>query len=325
MAERATIFQGVQIGLEAVPGTRVAASKKLGSMSFEPGISAEISKFRPMGTKFTTVTATNKEWSVLKASGLPTYTEIVYALSSIMAKVIPVGAGASKTWTFQMGSSAADAYATYSVEQGDATRAHRLAHALMDSFAFTFNRSETTLEGSLIGMAIEDGVVMTAGATSLDLIPILPSQVSVYLADDPVDLDAATALARPLSVNWFLNNRFGPLWALNASNSSFAAVVETEPSHGIKLTMEADAEGMGLLTNMRANSTKFIRLEAVGGLIEAGTNYQFTADHAVQIEDVQQWSDQDGVFSIEWDLAIVHDGGWGKSGVVTVVNNVAAL
>lgn len=323
--ERATIFQGVQLGLETTPGTLAAANRKLASMSIEPSITAEIQKFRPMGTKFPTLAALGKEWTVGKVSGQPTYTEIIYALSSIMKKVTPTGDGTAKTWLFEMNSSGADTVATYTIEQGDAVRAHRFTNGLFTTFGFTFSRSEGSLEGSILGRAIEDGITMTAEPTSIELVPVLPTQISLYLADEPDELDEATALARPLSFGWSLADRFGALWALNASQSSFATHVETEPKFGLRLTMEADTEGMGQLATMRASDTKFLRFRAEGDEIETGIKYLLQADTAVKIEDVGEFKDEDGVFAIDWNFAAVHDGGWGKAGLVKVINKLASL
>jgi hypothetical protein len=51
MAERASLFEGVQIGLESVPGGSVAADKKLLALSIQPSVKADISTFRPYGSK----------------------------------------------------------------------------------------------------------------------------------------------------------------------------------------------------------------------------------------------------------------------------------
>ena len=58
MAEIATIFQLVQVGVETVPGTAVAATKKLASLMIEPQIKSEIQKYRGTGYKSRLSTAT---------------------------------------------------------------------------------------------------------------------------------------------------------------------------------------------------------------------------------------------------------------------------
>ena len=55
MAERASIAQGVQIGVESVVGTPVAATKRLAGLSFAPSPRGTFRKFRPMGSKYSTV------------------------------------------------------------------------------------------------------------------------------------------------------------------------------------------------------------------------------------------------------------------------------
>jgi hypothetical protein len=55
MAERASVFQQVQLGVESVSGTSVAASKLLQSMDIIPTASVNVDVYRPQGNKFPTV------------------------------------------------------------------------------------------------------------------------------------------------------------------------------------------------------------------------------------------------------------------------------
>jgi hypothetical protein len=43
------------------------------------------------------------------------------------------------------------------------------------------------------------------------------------------------------------------------------------------------------------------------------------------VSDVGNFSDEDGVYAIEWTFDMVHDGTWGKAFTVAVVNKVTAL
>lgn len=326
MSERATIFQGVQVGVETTPGMGVAANKKLGALSISPAVKAEVNKFRPMGTKFPTLAALGKEWVEAGLSGQPTYSEIIYVLSSVLGVDTPTLLGTlAYEWVFAPSSTTADTVKTFTVEQGDATRAHKFVYGLVKSLQVNFSRGENTLEGSMLGRALTDGVTLTASPTAIELVPVLPTQVSVYLEDAQTDLDTADALERVLSVGWGISDRFGPLWALNRDNASWVTHVEQEPGLECTLKMEADAEGMGLLGTMRTGDTKFLRIEALGVEIETGYNYLLQIDTAVKVTDVSEFSDEDGVFAVEWSFSGVHDATWGKATEVTVVNKLAVL
>jgi acetyl-CoA C-acetyltransferase len=113
--DRASIFQTCNVGVEVTPGTAVTCAKKLTSLSIEPAIKTKVETFRPMGTKYTTLTQQGKEWTEAKVSGLVTYTEIVYALSSLLKTAVittPGGGTNSRLWTFEPSATLADAVKT---------------------------------------------------------------------------------------------------------------------------------------------------------------------------------------------------------------------
>jgi len=329
MPERASIFQTVQAGLESTPGTGVAANKLFGGLSIEPAVKANVKTFRPMGTKFPTMAALGKEWVEAKVSGMASYGEIVYPLASVLNKPTPTrnipSTGLSYTWVFSPSYNSADSVATYTIEQGSSVRAHKFVNALMTAFSLAATRDDVTLGGSMIGKALQDAITMTSTPTAIELVPILGNQASLYLADTAAGLAGASALDRALSFNWDVSDRFGPLWALNAAQTSFAATVEREPKLTCKMKMEADAAGMALLSTLRAGSTKFLRAKWEGATIETTYKYLFQVDMALKVTGISDFSDEDGVFALEWEMTDAYDATWGKALEVTVVNQVAAL
>lgn len=325
MAERATIFQTVQIGVEGTYGTNVPANRKLTALSIEPAITPEVETYRATGMKFPTIAALNKEWTSANLSGPITYTELVYVLNSLLKAVsTPTGAGNAKTWTFDLASAAADTVASFSVEQGSAERAHEFSGALVTGLTLNFTRDGCELTGTMIGKALVDGATMTSTPTEVALKPVMPTQVSVKTAATQAGLAGASALSRVLSCSWSLTDRFAPLWALNAS-SDFAATVEIEPSLECKLKVEADSAGMAYLTNLRAGSSVFMRIGAAGEAISGGGNYTLTADAALKVTDITPFEDSDGVFAVEYTLVGIHDTTWGKATSIILINEMAAL
>ena|SRR5579883_1076991 len=125
----ATVNNIVQIGVEATPGTSVAATKLLQALSIEPAIKADIKTFRPMGGKFATIAALGKEWIEAKLSGAANYTELVYPLASAFSYAAPTQisppSGQAYRWTFTPSQSATDTIKTYTVELGSSVRAHK--------------------------------------------------------------------------------------------------------------------------------------------------------------------------------------------------------
>lgn len=339
MAERATLFQQVHVGVEgtATPGTAVATTRELSALSIEPGVKVEVDSFRPMGRKFPTVASLNKEWSTAKLSGRATYTELIYPLASVITRSTAVvgtavAAGTSYVWTFSPNAGGADRPATFTIDQGSSERAHRMTNAVVTELSFDFKRDGIELSGAMIGKQIQDNVAFpgTTIASAVDLIPVLPTQVGVYIGTSPTHLNSATALSRALSASWKLSDRFGPIWTLDSRESSWAALVETEPSLELSLMLEADAEGMALLPLARTSETRWIRIQAIGGTILATTpprTYSLTIDTAFKITDVGEFSDEDGVYALEYTLGGVSDSTYwgGTATVITVTNAIASL
>ena len=121
----ASVFQGIQVGVEGTPGTPVAANKKLLAVSMIPSPQTETKPFRAMGNKYASFASLNKEWSSIKIEGVPTYNEIVYLLSGLLHYAAPVqqGATAAYKWTFLSNTSAADVGKSFTIEQGDTNQA----------------------------------------------------------------------------------------------------------------------------------------------------------------------------------------------------------
>jgi len=327
--DRASIFEGVQIGLETTSGGSVAANKKLNALSIQPGVKAEVSQFRPMGVKYPTLTALGKEWVEASLEGQMTYSELIYPLASLIgggstgAFLGASGAASAWNWSFA-GGSTADTAQTFSVEQGSSTRAARFTYGLITGLSLNFTRSETTLSGTMLGNALVDGITLSTSPTDVELKPLLASQVDVYLDDTAATL-GDTKLTRALAVSWELTDKYSPLWAINSAESSFAAHVESEPKLVVKLKLEADSVGMGLLTTMRAGSTKWMQILATGAAITGTYNYQMQIDTALQVTDVSEFSDEDGVFAIEWTFTGIYNTAWGKAFDIDVVNQQATL
>ena len=75
---------------------------------------------------------------------------------------------------------------------------------------------------------------------------------------------------------------------------------------------------------MRA--TKFIQVKATSSAL-AGTGYAYSMTLGVcgVVADVSEFSDEDGVYGIEWTFDIAYDATWGKAMTVELINKVSAL
>ncbi len=341
MAERSTVTQVVQLGLEVTPGTSVAATKKLASVDVTSDLQFTIDAFRPAGFKYDTVTATEKEWVDLSFKGQPTYTEMIWLLASLIKvpsapTTILNGASADtggRRWTFEPSTSSPDTPQTFTIEQGSSVRAHKMTYGLITEMAMNFTRDKNEMSGKGIAQGITDGITLSSGGvTQLDLVPITSAQICVYIDSTSAAL-GTTKLGRLFMGNPSLGSRYNPVWAVDCSAPSFSTHVETPNTSGWKMMVEADAAGMAYLTGARSNTTYFLRILANGPVIYNAAapyiatplTYSFQWDMAVKISDVQPFSDHEGVYAVGFDFVTVHDATWGKAQHIEVVNTIQSM
>jgi hypothetical protein len=164
----------------------------------------------------------------------------------------------------------------------------------------------------------------TPGGFDLVAQPIFPTQHTIYVDSSAANL-GVTALTRPFSFDWKITNKWGPVWPINAANTSFPVHVEMNPKLTANLLVEADAAGMGFLTNFRAGSTMFVRVGCVGPIIESALTYLYNADFACKVTGLSEFKDEKGVYAISYALDIMHDNVWGQSMAHTIQSKQTTL
>ena len=330
MPEVLSIDVGTQVGLEVTSGTGVAANKKFQGMQIVPSVGWESQRFQPSGYKFATIIAPIKEWAKASLTGFPTYDEIIWPLSSIMGYAAPAqqGATAAYKWTHELVPVVASTVKTFTVEHGDAVRAWKFEYGAFTDFGLNFSRNGVELSGSMIGEALQDGITLTAGPTIIPAVPILPTQVDIKLADTQAGIAGATALTRAISAGFNISSRFNPFFPLTSTGAPGLTLLTENKGMTATATLklEADATGMGLLTQMRAGSSKFMQIKAVGGLAATGFYYTMDCQMALKVSgEPAEFSDEDGIYAIEWPFEVVYDATWTKSRLVEVTNTQSTL
>lgn len=321
MPERATVNQVTNVGVETVPGTAVAANRRLQAAVIELDPDFEFDTFRPEGVKFPTLVAPTQELVGGAVTGRMTYNELAYLLSSYLTSVAPTGAG-PYTWTWTPATSGDDAPKTLTVERGSSVRAHRAAHVMVNSLGWSVARGEAVeLDGDAFGQALQDAITLTAGATALVPVPMLPSHFSLYLDSTAAGI-GGTKLTRVKSCDVELGERFAAQFFVDAAQTSFGAYVEGENDSSVSLTLEADAAAMAHLSAIRAGDTRWFRQRAVGP-----TPNQFTFDASIKFDEAPTFGDEDGLVTVELNGRIVHDSsaGWNKALTIELINQLAAL
>lgn len=332
------IAKAVQVGVETTAGTVVAANRKLLALSINSTVEIETDAFRPSGFKYPTLVALGKEWTSASLEGKASYNELIYPLASLLmnptptqimsSDPTPVPTGAY-TWLFAPNSSSPDSVKTFTIEEGrdGAGNAKRWAHALVNELTFEWSRSGVGLTGSMFGQRTTTGLTLTASPTSIAEALVLPTQVSVYMDNTAAGL-GTTKLLDTTAGTLTIGNRFSPWWTLNSANNSFASTVESEPSTDFSLRMAANSVGLGYLDAIRAGTTKFIRIEALGTRIYTGNpnvDYRMRVDLAAKYVGGASDDEEDGALVVEPGMTLVHDATWGKAFQIEIINTRATL
>jgi hypothetical protein len=274
--ERTTINQRVQIGAESTSalGTNVSASKVLECFDVTFGINSDVTWYTGTGRKYPSEQEENTEWVDGVWAGNVDYNGIIYPLAGAMGSVAPVAHGVStvaKDWVFTPPVTGSIVPQTYTVEQGDsganAVRAHKANYVLFSSFGYTLTRKKTDITAKSISLPLTDNITMTASPTVVALAPVPGKHINVYLDSTSAGI-GVTQLVKFLQVQFAFDNIYGPFWPLNRANAGYTAHVDLKPAASVKLKMEADSVGMGLLTNLQTGSTQYLRVQAKGGVID---------------------------------------------------------
>lgn len=329
MAERQTTTQVVNIGLESTAGTAVTAAHRMQAMSVETALAPNVTMHRPAGEKFSTVQSNDAEWTTATLGGRGTYTELVVPLSSALGAATvttPGGATDARQWAWSLHPTTPIAPGALTVETGDAVRAHRFSYGVVTALDLEMSRRNgVALSGQMIGRRISDGVTLNGSAAALGLVPMIGNELDFYVDDAVGDL-GTTKLTRAFRAKLMIGERYGPIWPVDSSQDSFAAVVELVPTVKCELELEADASGMAFVDNLRDGSSVFVRLTSTGPEIESGQNYSLEVDIAGKVSAVGRFSDNDGVYAITFTFDAVPELDSGASGLdVRLVNNIASL
>jgi hypothetical protein len=335
VAEKAAIFQRIQLAKETTLGTAVTATKRLGSISVAPNPQVAINVPDIEGAKFPYTAQLGREWSEFRIGGNPVYDELHYLFNSVFGDVTPTtpgtpGGALARVWDYGVTTAAADTPATYTLEQGaiGGTDGMRYAGAAVTEVGLAITREGIELSGSGLAQAMTSPFTpTTAGVTELPQIPITPNSVDVFWDTTSAGL-GTTKLLRLFRVELRLASRWSGIWPINSANASWEKLVEGRPEMSATIRVVTDTQGMSFYnTYMKQGTTGFLRVQALGGFIDTGSLNPYTLrwDQAAKVSGVGGFQIDQDLHMIEYTLGAVHDAGWTKSNAVRVTNKQATL
>lgn len=332
MPEVLQLNRGTQVGPESVHGTVAAAGKSLKMLGLTMGPKVDFKIFPGMGRRFKTTAGLNSNMTVGKLAGKANYTEIVYPLSAQLGAATittPGGGTLSRKWSWIPPLTGSIDPVSQTFEVGGSVKAQRFPYGICPDTALALVREgDCTFEGVVWGQAFVDGITMTPTPTGLPQIPLLGKHLCYYADNTSAGL-GATKLLRVWDAKWSYKNAYNVLWPMDRTQTSFAAHADNpDPKPELILTVEADTAGMGLYADAIANTTKYVRIEAIGDIIEAAIPYSLTIDMACRITAISELKDGMGnTISLDITFTAIEDTAWasGQSVSIAVVNTLTAL
>lgn len=328
MPEAAAVIQSTQLGVETVAGTAVAASKAVESFAIAPGPKMNNTARTIPGFRYPVAVTRGKRWTEASYDGYLSFSDAPYLFSSLLKKVTPTagsgGEAAARTWTFTSSLTANDTPQTYTVEVGDATNARRFPYGVINTLSLKQEDDGYAVSGNMLGTALETGITKTATPTIVAPIPAASVDSTIGFAS--TFAGAATALTRVLSVSCEFAERWKPVNNVSSAES-WVGLVDAETGFTVKMMLAADTVADGLLADQKAGTAKFFDWTIQGAVIPTCTTSRYTVKvrAAVNITDVSELKDQDGVYALEVTLTGMVDPTSSKAVEVTCINALTAL
>lgn len=142
--------------------------------------------------------------------------------------------------------------------------------------------------------------------TGQDVVPVSPGEINLYVDDTSAAL-GTTQFLGDFACGWSIGDRRNPVWTLNRSLDSYAAVVETKPNPTFTASVNNDDAGRALLNYLRGGLSKFCRIEAQGPLIDSTNHYEYVVDLHGKISGPPGRGDQSGARSLDWSFRTMHN------------------
>lgn len=164
----------------------------------------------------------------------------------------------------------------------------------------------------LTGSTPAYGIAETTPGASLSQVAQVPTSGNhwnFYLDASAANL-GNTQYEQVYRASWSISDIFGPDWPGNRSKTSFSNIVNLAPGTEFSFRAMADATGMGNLTSLRNGDKIFARIEAIGGEVESGQDYEARFDICSILTGISPWEDESGVVAITFTGEIAHDPTW---------------
>jgi len=271
---QSSAIQGTQIGVETTRGTEVDANRIIDAWTVKlPPGKADSRGNMPGGRKYESKGARSidrewNEWGV--ESKHMDYNSIIYILSSVYGAITPTANGSSataKNWSKTPAVASESDPKTYTIEQGNSSRARLVTYGLLNKFSYKVDRKEASCSASGFSTRITDGITMTSSPVRIADIPMSASHWTMYI-DTTSGAMGTTPIDGFINFEYNFDGVFNPVWFVKRATPSISGHVDLAPKTGGKILFEANAGGMGYLDSFRDVDALYVRMEAQGLVID---------------------------------------------------------
>lgn len=315
---------------ETTPGVAaVNAMKRLSAIGMTPGWNVSQQDFTAQGYKLPTVIQETDQSGVWAVDGVQDYNHLGLVAASRIAMPVtttPSGGTLSRQHVFSLVPNAEDTKATYSAQFGDTSRAVQGVYGVFQSLGINIQRGQLSFDSSFISRTPSViSSVATSGVTTMAASPTSPKQFDIW-ADDTWAGLGGTQLLAAYEGGIDLGDKFAMDSPINSANASYESVIEADgQSYDGTLRVGFDTTATGLITTWGNAALKFLRIKALGPIIEGAIRYSFQLDLAAQIRNpgnIERFGN--GVMTLPFDFSIVPDPTSSNALVLTLVNTVTA-
>lgn len=159
---RASIYQGIQIGIESTPGTQVAATKRLMNIQMNQVPIIPVKTVNLQGGKGMSATQKGDQYTECKFSGPLDFNILTYLFSLCYGTVTPVLANLGYTWTWQPSSTDPVVPTSATLEEGSSKGAEKFGYATVQDIQIKWNKDDATCDGTIFGQNQTRDATMTA-------------------------------------------------------------------------------------------------------------------------------------------------------------------
>ena len=308
--ENASVYRGFQFGLEAIPGTPVAANRRLLQPIFSsPMPEIPVAQHRGAGAKANVAAVVGKEHTEQSFEGVLGFNELLFLLSAHL--LVPSGPTAN-AFVFKPATFGPDTIKTFTVQTGSSAQAERFAYGFVPDVQMRFTLVENSLSGAVHGRGLEDDAALTANPTVIPHVPVPPKGWKV-LVGEQADMSDLTELTRVLEFEFSSQGKWAGRPFADPTQGSFTTIVERAAELTAQLVLQHDSESAAFMDALRGGELRFLRLLATGPEISPGVDYQLQIDFPFRFINNDRGEDEELATST-FDLEPAYDAGFDTSG-----------